>query len=436
MLADPIIYRWTDVAAGWLLTYLIHSTLILLATWVVTSQRGLRDATREILWKAALVGGVVTATVQSATAREPLGGQIRLATGIRPGAAQSVRFDVRVDHAGPERRLLVRRQEGAWWSTGLVAFWLTGAGVGLLWLTAAYARMTRDMGDRTPLAGTPIAHRMRGLLAHAGVVGDIELTCSAAIASPVALAGREVCLPRRALLELEPIEQDSMLAHEVAHVVRRDPHWLIAARAIEIVLFVQPLNRLARRRLQDVAEFLCDDWAVQRTSHPVTLAKCLAAVAEWVGRAPRLHPVSAMVESGGSALVHRVGRILGDRAAVDAPSSRDAVARCAGACVCALLALAAVAPRVSVARAVLSDRTVTFVREIIERDGPVASGARDTMVVFRARGAHVEFASTVEERGGVMWTRPLSAPPTAGAVTASGAPRARLILVERRVEPR
>ena len=39
-----------------------------------------------------------------------------------------------------------------------------------------------------------------------------------------------------------------MLAHEIAHLVRRDPQWLVLARAIEMVFFFQPLNRLARRR--------------------------------------------------------------------------------------------------------------------------------------------------------------------------------------------
>jgi beta-lactamase regulating signal transducer with metallopeptidase domain len=166
-------------------------------------------------------------------------------------------------------------------------------------------------------------------------------------ASPVALPGNEVCLPRRALLELQPEEQEGMLAHEIAHLVRRDPQWLVLARVIEMVFFFQPLNRLARRRMQEVAEYLCDDWAVARTSRPVMLAKCLAAVAEWVGRAPRmgtprLHPMSAMVESGGSPLVRRVGRILGGRRAPNARTSRVAFAMS----VCALAALACCPARV------------------------------------------------------------------------------------------
>ena len=36
-----------------------------------------------------------------------------------------------------------------------------------------------------------------------------------------------------ALFELTPNEQEGMLAHEVAHLVRRDPQWLVVARVIE-----------------------------------------------------------------------------------------------------------------------------------------------------------------------------------------------------------
>ncbi len=151
----------------------------------------------------------------------------------------------------------------------LVVFWLATAGGGLLLLTLGHARALRALGSRTSLNGTPIGHRLRALLARAGVDRSVELTCSSAIASPVALPGDEVCLPRRALLELQPEEQDSMLAHEIAHLVRRDPQWLVLARAIEMVFFFQPLNRLARRRMQEVAEYLCDDWAVARTRRPV-----------------------------------------------------------------------------------------------------------------------------------------------------------------------
>jgi|RhiMetdeSRZDD1v2_1073273.scaffolds.fasta_scaffold95756_3 beta-lactamase regulating signal transducer with metallopeptidase domain len=391
--------RLTDVAAGWLLTYLVHSTLILGAAWLVTSRKRLGDATRDILWKSALVGGVVTATVQTAVAREPLAGQLRLSARTRGSTAPTMRLALREHAPGVAPRFIVMRPTGTHWTAGLVVFWLTTAGAGLLWLTFGHARTVTALGRRTPLDGTPIGRRLRDLLRRANVVRRIELTSSARIASPVALSGDEVCLPRRALFELEPAEQDSMLAHEIAHLVRRDPQWLVAARVMEMVFFFQPLNRLARRRMQEVAEYLCDDWAVARTSRPITLAKCLAAVAEWVGRAPaaetpRLHPLSAMVESGGSPLVRRVGRILSGRGAPAARNTRVAL----GVSACAFVVLAGAAPRVSVASAAASARAFTFVRAIVDENGLTAE--HDTMIVIQTGGPRVAIDSLVRRRGG------------------------------------
>src|SRR5690349_14976001 len=80
MLPDlQAVARLTDFIAGWLLTYLLHSTVIVGAVWLIASRRRVSDTVREILWKSALLGGMVTATAQAVVAREPLGGQLRLA---------------------------------------------------------------------------------------------------------------------------------------------------------------------------------------------------------------------------------------------------------------------------------------------------------------------------------------------------------------------
>jgi beta-lactamase regulating signal transducer with metallopeptidase domain len=395
MLPDvQTVVRLTDSAAGWLLTYLAHSTVILGAAWLIASRRRVSDTVRDILWKSALVGGIVTATAQTAVAREPLGGQLRLAPRTGGSVGTAMRIAVRGDVLDAHPRVVMMRPSGTRWTNVLVVFWLATGGGGLLLVTLGHARALHALGSRTSLDGTPIGHRLRALLARAGVGRSVELTCSSVIASPVALPGDEVCLPRRALLELQPEEQDSMLAHEVAHLVRRDPQWLVLARAIEMVFFFQPLNRLARHRLQEVAEYLCDDWAIARTRRPVVLAKCLAAVAEWVGRAPVvatpwLRPMSAMVESAGSPLVRRVGRILGGRRAPHALTPRAAVA----ASVCTLALLAGVAPRVSVAHPAMSVNRFTFVRAVVRETGMVND---DALFIFRTSDGRVVFDSLVE----------------------------------------
>jgi hypothetical protein len=110
---------------------------------------------------------------------------------------------------------------------------------------------------------------------------------------------------------------ESILAHELAHLVRRDPSWLTLSRVIEALFFFQPLNVLARRRLQESAEFASDAWASMRVARPLDLAHCLARVAEWTIAAPRM-PVPAMAEGQGlgrrsRVLVRRVERLTTGR---------------------------------------------------------------------------------------------------------------------------
>ena len=50
---------------AWLLTYLIHSTVLLGLVWLVTRRRRLEPAVSELLWKVALLAGLVTGTIQS-----------------------------------------------------------------------------------------------------------------------------------------------------------------------------------------------------------------------------------------------------------------------------------------------------------------------------------------------------------------------------------
>ena len=119
------VVRFADVTAAWLLTYLVHSTVILLTVWGVASRKRVSVTVREILWKSALVGGILTASVQTAATRAPLGGQVRLAPRTGGQQAPMVRVSVRDVGTGAPSGIFVMRQPGARWTTGLVAVWLT-----------------------------------------------------------------------------------------------------------------------------------------------------------------------------------------------------------------------------------------------------------------------------------------------------------------------
>src|SRR5262245_55254959 len=80
-------------AIAWLLTYLLHSTLLLGLAWLASKPLARWSvAAEEAVWKIALVGALLTASLQFAAGWEPAAGRWRLAQTPQtvPAAAESV----------------------------------------------------------------------------------------------------------------------------------------------------------------------------------------------------------------------------------------------------------------------------------------------------------------------------------------------------------
>jgi beta-lactamase regulating signal transducer with metallopeptidase domain len=348
----------TPALIGWLLTYALHSTIFLGVAWLLAG-RAKSHPVREVIWKTALFGGFLTATGQTVLALNPRGGRVTLSAAPEASApskpiaafedasgalaARSIATDaakgtdpaVGTPAAAP--RLAVR--------TLFVLGW-AGVAVALVGMYGLQRKLFgRRIAGRRPVMTHPLAEMLEVLSAEVGIVRPIRLTASPALASPVALGSSEIAIPEAALTDLDPDQQRGMLAHELAHLERRDPAWLTAACLVERIAFFQPLNRLARRRMQESAEYLCDEWAVRRTGSGVFLAKCLAKVAEWMDASPRAVPVAGMAEER-SHLVARVRRLLDTTPFPSAPGRRMLASASA---VAVLIAVVAV-PGVSLAR--------------------------------------------------------------------------------------
>ena len=199
------------------------------------------------------------------------------------------------------------------WPVLSVAAWLAIGAAGLARFLTRFVRLHRSLRSGPPVSAPHLRQIVEALRQAAGAHAPIRLTTSATCAVPLALAGRQVVLPERFLDQLDAEQQHAALAHEIAHVVRRDPAWRVVAGVLERAFFFQPLNRIARVRLAESAEFLCDQWAVQHTRRPLALARCLSAVAAWTSQESDgvLAGASPMAHSD-SPLVRRVTRILAD----------------------------------------------------------------------------------------------------------------------------
>jgi hypothetical protein len=138
------------------------------------------------------------------------------------------------------------------------------------------------------------------------------LSVTSAIAGPVALPNGEIVLPPWVSLQLDVRQRRAVLAHELAHQVRRDPQWLVLALALDALLWLQPLHRLARRRLAALAELEADAWAARLLHDPGALAESLAACAERLFATPTAHWSAGMVTGSGldCPLLERIDRLL------------------------------------------------------------------------------------------------------------------------------
>jgi len=415
---------WIRGLVSWLATYALHSTLFLAGVWALCAlrpPRALRN--RERLWKLAVVGGVLTASLQLALGMRPLLGRIDWATDVAaapaapeptpepatearpersapvapavarvdetraPGAFRPPAESLRPERArrperdahrteaqestvslGPVRQTpaeappaadetppdpaelaLLRTEDpveddaarpraddgpeplgavntdsrlvsrvfaraGAW--PGFVlAGWITLGLMGFLSIVASWTLLRRSLLGRRALHEGPLVDELAELCRRARVSSRVRLSVSKRIASPLStgVLFPEICLPEGVLTELTREQQSALLAHELAHTVRRDPLWFAVYSLLERVLFFQPLNRVARRELSELAEIACDDWAVRWTGARLALASCLTHVAGWIlGERERVLAQPGLAGHR-SRLGRRIERLLDDR---------------------------------------------------------------------------------------------------------------------------
>lgn len=350
-------------------TYLAHSTLLIGGTWLVVKLCRVRShALAERLWKLAAVLGLATAPLQIGAGfarpvaefvlEAPPGSPVVSQSGD-PSAAAAFRsasspkgawrvFDgdgrapsnnvpaadmqtsIAMQSSGENSRLsepipaargyaahgsATYRQATAaadpqYASTiGLaLAGWFVAAAA---WLAAQAWWFESFLRRARAASNGPALNALDRLRRRAGLRQQVRLLVSTESTTPLACGVRRwtVVLPAGIEETLRRDELAGLLAHELAHLVRGDLAWLWVGRILTACLAFQPLNRLACRRWQRAAEYLCDDWAAERLADPLALARCLTQIAGW--RRSRLRAPAAGAASGdANMLVDRVERLI------------------------------------------------------------------------------------------------------------------------------
>ncbi len=189
------------------------------------------------------------------------------------------------------------------WLLGFV-FFLLRLGSGL-WHT--HCLRTRGVAALEPLW----QERFQLLRQHLGCNRAVSLFESALVQTPVAIGWLKpfVLLPIGLVNRLSVAEVEAVLAHELAHIARRDWVFNLIQAFIESLFYYHPavwwMSGVVRRERENC----CDDAALAATGNPLAFAKALVQVQELATPAP----VLALALSGAKRrrpLLERVRRIL------------------------------------------------------------------------------------------------------------------------------
>lgn len=287
-----------SVPAGWLVAFVLHATVLLLAVWIVERLGGLKHpAWAEWAWRFALFGAFVSVSLElvpwdgmRASSKEAVSTTqtqaVEAAPGVGDAAVQLPEPEVIAALVPSDAQMVSAAQTQDPTTVPLpiandamfigLIMWLSGTL--LLFVRVSFQalgllRLRRRLVQEGVPAGQELQSTMQTLAREMRVRTPV-LRVLSGLASPLVLPGA-IMLPRWAE-GLDGPQQRAMLAHELAHLRRRDPLWRPLQRLALVPLFFHPLAWYALRRLETLAETLCDAAAVERSGNGRHLAECLA----------------------------------------------------------------------------------------------------------------------------------------------------------------
>lgn len=163
------------------------------------------------------------------------------------------------------------------------------------------------------------------------------LATSALIAGPVTVGSRTLLLPRGFLSQLPEAEFDALLAHEFAHMARRDFAKNLVYGVLSLLVAWHPAVGLTRARLAESRERVCDAMAAEAISGRELYARSLLRLASILSTAAPAGALHAMGIFDSNNLERRIMNLTGKRVEVRGLRRLVVLAACAalGAAACA-----------------------------------------------------------------------------------------------------
>lgn len=297
------------------------NTLLILLQSSMVSRLG--EALLHFLWQGAVVAALLAAALHgtrrhparvryglscgalAVMAVLPLASMVLLASGAAEGRSLPVAM---AGTTGPDLNATARPLAPGWLPWVTLAWGAGVVGVGGRF-AGGWRRIQRLRTVSVRPVPSPWPQRLGELQRRLGVTGRVELLESGIARVPMVMGWLRpvILLPMGLVTGMPPAHVEAILAHELAHLRRRDYLVNLLQCVVETLLFYHPAVRWVSERIRIEREFCCDDLAATVINDRTELAGALVALAEQESAAA---PAFAFAADGGS-VTDRVRRLLG-----------------------------------------------------------------------------------------------------------------------------
>lgn len=227
---------------------------------------------------------------------------------LEPGVSENLAADAVVAAALVPATVQAPLDNTAAWPVGILLFvWLAGSALFLVTSGIRIHRFSCLLADARP-AGASLTDKTQRLSRQLGLSSTPPVLIVRARISPLVrglLSGPQIILPEGLLARLDERGITSLLAHELAHIKRKD-HWV---RLIEVtatsIFWWYPVLWWARRRMHESEELSTDAMALELlTENPARYAHALMDTAEFL-RGHQPTPMTSNWETGSCKTLRR-----------------------------------------------------------------------------------------------------------------------------------
>jgi beta-lactamase regulating signal transducer with metallopeptidase domain len=170
------------------------------------------------------------------------------------------------------------------WLIGI--FWILGTSLIVAWVMLGKLLLYFLRLRCRPLAEGDLARRIHLVAGRLQFRRPLRMRRASSDVGPAAfgILWPTLLLPRRFESDFDPIQQEAVVAHELAHLSARDPAWLLLSDLVGAALWWQPLVWYARQRLRVASELAADEASLVVANGPQVLAGCLVEIGSRLSR--------------------------------------------------------------------------------------------------------------------------------------------------------